>query len=156
MDFNGGAAVAAGILAGLIMIVPIYMGLVMMPDKMKMDLLKLLGTMMLPRSAMTYPMGLATHIGFSIVFALIHVGLYQAFNLESQLAAWGILFGAGHAVIAGMAMGMMPSMHRGIKDGIIDAPGAMTLSYPRETTMGFVMVHLLFGVLVGVFYEAFL
>ena len=155
MDFNGGAAVSAGVLAGLIMLVPIYMGLVMMPDKMKMDLLKLLGTMMLPRSAMMYPMGLATHVGLSVMFALAHVGLYQAFNLESQLAVWGILFGAGHAVIVGMAMGMMPSMHRGIKDRIVDAPGVMTLSYPRATTMGFVMVHLLFGLLVGVLYEAF-
>lgn len=156
MEYNGGAAVAAGVLAGLIMIVPIYMGLVMMPRHMKMDILKLMGTMMLPVSGMTYPAGLMAHLGASIVFALIHVGLFNLFDIDSAFAAWGILFGLGHAVIAGMAFGMMPVMHRGIKDGAVDAPGFMALNYPQATTMGFVMVHVLYGVLVGAFYEVFI
>lgn len=156
MEYDVGAAVAAGVLAGLIMLVPIYMGLVMMPSQMKMDLLKMLGTMMLPLSGMTYPIGLMAHLGASIVFALIHVGLFNLFGIDSALAAWGILFGLGHAVITGMAFGMMPTMHKGIKDGIVDAPGFMTLSYPQATTLGFVMVHVIFGVLVGVFYEGFI
>ncbi len=156
MEYNGGAAVAAGVLAGLIMIVPMYMGLAMMPRHMKMDLLKLMGTMMMPISGMTYPIGLMAHIGASIAFALIHVALFNLFDIDSALAAWGILFGLGHAVITGMAFGMMPSMHKGIKDGIVDAPGFMALNYPQATTMGFVMVHVLFGVLVGAFYEAFI
>lgn len=150
-----GAAVAAGVLAGLIMIVPIYMGLAVMPRHMKMDLLKLMGTMMTPLSGITYPIGLMLHLGMSIVFALIHVVLYDVFDITSAFAAWGILFGLGHALIAGMGFGMMPVMHRGIKDGIVEAPGLMTLSYPPATTLGFVMVHVLFGVLVGAFYEAF-
>ena len=156
MGFNTGAAVAAGVLAGLIMIIPMYMGIVMMPRYMKMDLLKLLGTMMMPLSGITYPVGLMLHLGMSIVFALIHVALYNAFDITSALAAWGILFGLAHAAISGMGFGMMPAMHRGIKDGIIDAPGFMALNYPQVTTIGFVMVHVLFGVLVGTFYEAFI
>lgn len=156
MEFNTGAAVAAGVLAGLVMIVPIYMGLAMMPRHMKMDLLKLMGTMMTPLSGMTYPIGLMAHLGASIVFALIHVAFFNLFDIDSSLAAWGILFGLVHAAITGMAFGMMPSMHRGIKDGIVEAPGVMALNYPRATTIGFVMVHVIFGVLVGAFYEAFI
>ena len=151
-----GAAVIAGLLAGLIMIVPMYMGLAMMPRHMKMDLLKLMGTMMMPLSRFTYPVGLMLHLSMSIVFALIHVVLYDAFDINSAFAAWGILFGLGHALISGVGFGLMPMMHRGIKDGIVEAPGFMALSYPSATTSGFVMVHVLFGVLVGVFYEAFI
>ena len=151
-----GAAVIAGVLAGLIMIVPMYIGLAMMPRHMKMDLLKLMGTVMMPVTGITYPIGLMLHIGMSIVFALIHVVLYDAFDINSSFAAWGILFGLGHAVISGIGFGMMPTMHRGIKDGIVDAPGFMAVNYPSVTTSGFVMVHVLFGVLVGAFYEAFI
>ena len=153
MDFDGGTAVLAGLIAGGIMLVPIYMGLMMMPGLMKMDLLKLLGTMMFPLTAMTYPMGLMIHLGMSIGFALAHVALFDAFDLESDLAAWGLLFGAIHWVISGAALAMMPLMHRGIKQNIVAAPGPMALSYPPMTAMGFLMVHLLFGVLVGTFYD---
>jgi hypothetical protein len=149
------AAIFAGVLAGLIMIVPMYMGLIMMPRHMKMDLLKLMGTVMMPVSSITYPVGLMLHLVMSIVFALIHVVLYDAFNIETSLAAWGILFGLGHALISGIGFGTMPLMHRGIKDGVVEAPGFMALSYPSVTTSGFVMVHVLFGVLVGAFFEAF-
>lgn len=156
MEYNGGAAVGAGVLAGLIMLVPIYMGLAMMPRYMKMDILKLMGTVMTPVSGMTYPIGLMAHLGASILFALIHIGLFNLFEIDSALAAWGVLFGLGHAVIAGIAFGMMPAMHKGIKDGVIEAPGFMGLNYPQATTMGFVMVHVLYGALVGAFYEAFI
>lgn len=156
MEFNSGAALAAGVLAGLIMLVPMYMGLAMMPNLMKMDMLKLLGTMMMPVSGMTYPIGLMVHLGASIVFALIHVAFFNLFDIDSAFAAWGILFGLVHAVIAGIGFGMMPIMHKGIKDGVVDAPGFMTLNLPMATVAGFVMVHVIYGVLVGAFYEAFI
>ena len=55
---------------------------------------------------------------------------------------------------------MVPVMHRGIKDrwikkGRQQAPGAFAMSYPMGAVMGFLMLHLMFGVLAGVFYEAF-
>ncbi|MCI0441414.1 MAG: hypothetical protein L0177_20115, partial [Chloroflexi bacterium] len=94
MDFNGGAAVGAGILAGAIMIVPLYMGMIMMPSQMRMNILLMLGTMTGNRNQqMAYPMGAMMHGVISVVFALIHISLFTAFDLTEALAAWGVLFG---------------------------------------------------------------
>lgn len=154
MDFDGGAAVVAGLVGGAAMVALLYMGIAAMPNQMRMNLLRLLGTMMLPDGTMAYAAGLMIHAMMSIAFALAHVGLYQAFDLDSNLAAWGLLFGAVHWVIVGMALGMMPMMHLGIRNRIIQAPGAFALSYPIMTAIGFLMLHLLYGVIVGAVYEA--
>lgn len=134
----------------------LYIGIFMMPGQMKMNILYMLGSMMFGDRAMIYMSGAMMHAVNSIAFALAHVGLYQAFDLNGDLALWGLLFGAVHWVIAGMMLGMMPMMHRGIKEGRLQAPGMFALSYPMGTAMGFLMLHLMFGVLVGVLYEAFI
>ena len=157
MDYNASAAIGAGLLAGAIMLIPIYLGRMMMPEQMKMDLLKTLGTMMMPVSGMTYGVGLVVHAMMSIVFALVHVAFFQLFDIDSDYALWGLLFGAVHWVGAGMAFGMMnSSVHRGIRDGAVQAPGFFGLNMGMMTAIGILMVHLLFGVLVGAFYEAFI
>ena len=153
MDFP--ATIGAGLVAGAAMTAMLYMGFFMMPGQMKMNLLQMLGSMMFGERMMIYMAGSMMHAMNSIAFALAHVALYQAFDLDSNLALWGLAFGAVHWVIAGMGMGMMPMMHRGIKAGTIQAPGAFAMGYPMGTVMGFMMLHLMFGVLVGVFYDVF-
>ena len=155
MTFDGGAGAAAGIIAGVIMVAILYMGIAMMSRQMKMNLFSLLGTMMLDRGPMAYVMGTMVHAGMSVGFGLVHVALFDAFDLDSSLAAWGLLFGLVHWAIVGMALGMMPVMHRGIRLAQVEAPGAYALGYPPMTAMGFLMLHLLYGVLVGAFYTAF-
>ncbi len=56
-------------------------------------------------------------------------------------------------IIVGMAFGMMPKMHPVIKAGDMDAPGAFAKDLPMMNTIGFLMVHLIFGLVVGVVYE---
>ncbi len=156
MDYDILAAIGAGLIAGAIMLIPMYLGRMMMPDQMKMDLLKMLGTMMLPASGMTYGVGLVIHAMMSVIFALVHVAFFFWFDLESSLVLWGLLFGAVHGIMIGIAFGMItPSTHRGIRDGVVEAPGFFGLSMGMTTAMGILMVHLLYGVLVGVFYESF-
>ncbi len=59
-----------------------------MPNQMRMNLFLMLGTMMIFRGgAMAYAMGATVHAVMSIVFALIHVAVYNALGLESQLVA---------------------------------------------------------------------
>ena len=53
-----------------------------------------------------------------------------------------------------MGLGMVPMMHPLIRSGQMDAPGAVAMSYPAMTAMGFLMLHVVFGVLVGAFYTA--
>ena len=66
-----------------------------------------------------------------------------------------MLFGLVHYLLVGMALGMMPMMQPRIKTGEIQAPGPYALSYPMATAGGFLMLHLLFGVLVGGLYSVF-
>ena len=153
MDFP--ALLGAGLLGGLAMTAILYMGMAMMPSQMKMNILRLLGTMMFRNTTVVYVAGIMMHAANSILFALIHVGIYEAVDLDSNLAAWGLLFGGIHYMVSGMAMGMMPMMHAGIRSGTVSAPGAFALRYPAGTVMGFLMLHLMFGVLVGVLYDVF-
>jgi hypothetical protein len=156
LEYNSPAALSAGLLAGAIMLIPIYVGRMMMPDQMKMDLLKMLGTMMMPVSGMAYGIGLMIHAVMSLVFASAHAALYQWLDIDSSLVAWGLLFGAIHWVGVGIAFGMIKaSIHRGIRDGAVEAPGFFGLNLGMMTAMGVLIVHLLFGLLVGAFYEGF-
>ena len=88
MEFDAGAATLAGIIAGVIMAVILYIGIAMMPRQMKMNLFLMLGTMMVKDTKMAYAAGAMMHIGMSVAFGLIHVALYEAFGLESALVAW--------------------------------------------------------------------
>ncbi len=153
MDYP--ATIWAGLLGGGVMTVILYMGIGMMPSQMKMNLLYMLGSMMVKQKVMAYMAGAMIHAMMSIAFALAHVGVYEALGVDSNLLAWGLLFGLVHYLLVGMALGMMPMMHPRIRSGDIQAPGAYALSYPKATAAGFLMLHLLFGLLVGGFYDVF-
>jgi len=153
MDYP--AAIGAGLISGAVMAAVLYMGIAMMPAQMKMNLFYLLGSMMLRKRGLIYMSGAMTHGVLSIEFALIHVGIYEAVDLESNLIAWGLLFGLVHYIVSGMALGMMSMIHPRIRAGELQAPGAYALSYPKATAAGFLMLHLLFGALVGALYDVF-
>ncbi len=154
MDFEAGWAVGAGLIGGAVMVAILYMGIAIMPTQMRMNLLLMLGTMMLPAGVMAYLAGAMIHAVLSIAFGLIHVGAIAVFDIESATAAWGLLFGLVHWAVVGMALGMMPLMHRGIQRGEVEAPGFYAINLGPVTAMGFLMLHLLFGLLVGVIYGA--
>ena len=73
MDFDVGGAIGAGLIAGAVMGVLLYMGIGMMPRQMKMNLFLMLGTMMVRDRSMAYVAGAMMHAVMSIVFGLIHV-----------------------------------------------------------------------------------
>ena len=72
MDFEPGAAIVAGLIGGGVMLVFLYMGMAMMPNQMRMNLLLMLGTMMLPAGVMAYAAGLMMHAAASIAFFAFH------------------------------------------------------------------------------------
>ena len=154
MDFEPGWAILAGLVGGAVMAVILYMGIILMPQQMKMNLFMMLGTMVLPVGAAAFLMGAMVHAGMSVVFGLIHGGVFAALDIDSAEAAWGLLFGVAHWAVVGMALGMVPMMHPRMRSGEIDAPGFFALGYPPMTAMGFLMLHLVFGVIVGVLYGA--
>ena len=156
LEFNIGEAVGAGALATLIMTAVMYMGKFMLPRQMPMDILYMLGSMMSRDKMPAYGAGTMMHMGAGIGFALIHIALYVAFDLNENLWTWGLLFGAVHWTIMGTMFGMMRTMHPAIRAGYVTDPGLFLKNFPLMNVMGFLMVHLLFGLLVGTFYEAFI
>ena len=97
--------------------VVLYMGIAMMPRQMTMNLLYMEGTMMTRNKAVAYLAGAMMHTAMGIVFALVHVAFYQAFDLTDNLVAWGVLFGFVHYLVVGMALGMIGSMHPLMRSG---------------------------------------
>ena len=156
MDYSVVAAIVAGLVATGVMTAIMYMGLAIMPRQMPMNILFMMGSMMNRNSGPAYMMGFMMHFGTGVVFAIIHTALYLAFGLESQLLLWGLLFGAVHWVVASMGMGMMSSMHPMMRDGEMAAPGFFVRNYPMMSVVGFFMLHLIFGLVVGGVYEAVL
>jgi hypothetical protein len=155
MEYDSTAAIISGLIAGAAMLVPIYLGRMMMPEQMKMDLLKMLGTMMMPVGGMTYGIGFMIHAVMSIIFASAHAAVYLWLDIEASYVT-GLLFGLIHFGVTGMFFGMLgPSIHRGIKDGAVAAPGFFALKLGGMTAMGALLVHLLYGLLVGGLYESF-
>jgi hypothetical protein len=136
MDYDIVAAIVAGLVATGVMLPIMY----------------IMGSMMSRSSGPLYLMGFMMHFGMGVIYAIVHTSLYQAFGLESELLVWGLLFGAVHWVVA--SMGMMGSMHPRIRDGELAAPGAFLKNYPMMSVVGFLMLHLIFGLVVGSVYEA--
>lgn len=155
LDFTVGSAIGAGAIATLIMTAVMYMGKFMLPKQMPMDILYMLGSMMSKDKMPAYAMGTMMHAGAGIGFALIHIALFVAFDINDDLVLWGILFGAVHWMIMGMMMGMMKVMHPGIKNGTVPDPGFFVTKFPMMNVMGFLMVHLIYGLSLGALYEAF-
>lgn len=162
MDFELGDAVLAGLIGGAAMATILYMGIILMPRQMKMNLFMMLGSMVLPVGAGAFLMGAMAHAGMSAAFGLVHAAAFSVLDIDSDQAAWGLLFGGAHWAVAGMALGMLPLMHPRLRragyagdadaGGLLEAPGFYALNYPMMTALGFLMLHLLFGVVVGALY----
>ncbi len=60
------------------------------------------------------------------------------------------MFGAAHGVIAGMAFGIMAAMHPRMGRGeVIEAPGPFGGNYGSMVPMGVLLLHAVFGAVVG-------
>ncbi|MCZ6545790.1 MAG: hypothetical protein O6913_08815 [Chloroflexi bacterium] len=152
MDFEPGWAILAGLIGGAMMATTLYLSIFVLPQHMKMNLFLMLGTMLLPVGAAAILMGAIAHAGMSLIFGLIHGAIIAGVDIESAETAWGLLFGLVHWAVVGMALGLLPLVHPRIRDGQVAAPGFYALKFPPVTAIGFLMLHLLFGVIVGVLY----
>ena len=152
MDLNITAAIIAGVVATVVMTIVMYMGKAMMPRQMPMNILHMLGTMMTRSTGPAYMMGAMMHGVMGVIFALVHVALFVAFGLEAAIG-WGVLFGIVHWVIVGMGLGMMNVVHPLMRGGQMMAPGAFVRNLPMMNVIGFLMVHVIYGLVVVGLYK---
>lgn len=66
----------------------------------------------------------------------------------------GLLAGAIMAAVLYMGQAMMPVMHPLVRAGNLENTGPFALSMGTMIALGFLRLHLLFGLLVGVFYSS--
>jgi len=147
VDFNFLAAIIAGLVGTAAMTM-----LMMMAPKMgmpKMDIPGMLGSMFgAPGNRM---MGLVMHFMMGVIFAIVYGLLFSA--VTANIILLGVIFGIGHWFVVGIAMGMMPMMHAGIKSGDVPEPGMfMTKMGGMMGAVGSLMGHVLFGLVVGIVY----
>ena len=91
MDYNGGAAVASGLIAGAVMGGGLYAGMAIAPRQMRMDLFHVLGTLLVPQagSPVAYMVGATAHAVMSLAIALVYAVFFLPFAEGSNLVGWG-------------------------------------------------------------------
>jgi len=154
-NYSAGWALLAGAIGAIAMLPVIYGGRAM--GMTKMDLLRTLGSMMVPRGSDTvvYGLGLMVHAMMGAGFGMLHAGLLHGFDPSSTGAAAGIsiLIGAVHGMIVTAAMPTMLMMaHPLVKDGTMAAPGRVMTGFGKMTPMGMVMAHVVYGLVLGAIY----
>ena len=156
MPYSATGALGAGIFVALVTALILYSVYAFFPRQLRLNPLFFLGAWISagePR-VLIYPVGAVLYTGLSVLFALVHAGFYQVFGVETSVFAWGVLFGTVQWVIDGIALGMAPLLHPKVRAGALASPGAFALNYPMAGALGFLVMHLLYGMLVGGFYDA--
>ena len=154
MSYDAEGAVGAGIFAGVVVTLILYVFLALFP-RVKINLLHFLGTVFqVGRAWQVYPLGLLAFLVISAILGLIHASLYEAFGIDTNMVSWGLIFGIAQWLIDGALMGPASRLHPGVKTGLADDLGYFLVNERTAAAMAFLVVHLLFGVFVATFYDA--
>ncbi|MBI2846980.1 MAG: hypothetical protein HYX82_03765 [Chloroflexi bacterium] len=157
MELEIGRAVLSGLIGTIAMTMVMYMGSMM---GMKMDMPMTLGTMFFPRGSVAWVVGLMMHLMMGVVFFIIYAVLFAALGIESGIIGWSALFGAIHALMAGAAFGMMPSVHPRMatepksSPDTVSAPGYFGVKMGMMGPLALIVVHVIYGLVAGSIYAA--
>jgi len=145
---NVGGAVLAGVVGGAAMSLLMWMARTMMG--MPANLEMMLGTMFADPSTAAWLIGLLLHLMLSGAIALLYA---WGFENVTHRSGWltGVGFSVIHIVIAGVVMGMMPMMHPRMPNPI-SPPGAFLSNMGMTGIVAFVMLHVIYGAIVGAMY----
>lgn len=99
----------------------------------------------------TQAAGLTMHLMISVIIAIIYAWGFAQFWGQ---ASWtlGLLAGLVHWAIGGVLLPMMDGMNRCVREGRIEAFGAFGSKRGAMMVAGFLMGHLLYGLVVGWLY----
>jgi hypothetical protein len=125
----------------------------------RIDLPFLLGTMFLADRRRAKAVGYLLHFLVGQVFALVYYGVFTAIGESGWLL--GALFGLLHGVFAVTALvnTLLPAVHPRMgtthtaadASPLLEPPGFLMLNYGRSTPLVTIVVHVLYGAIVGGF-----
>ncbi|PZG01741.1 hypothetical protein [Micromonospora deserti] len=162
MGFEFVPAVLAGIVGGAVM--SGLMAVMRRAGKTSMDISLIEGAMFTGDPGRAKGIGVFIHLVVlsGVVFGSIYALLFVAFDVAAVNAWWvGALIGVVHGVGAGLAMGMLQAVHprmpatasAGHGGGLrLDPPGPFAKNYGAATAPGMLMVHVVYGAVVGLVY----
>jgi hypothetical protein len=125
----------------------------------RMDIPFLLGTVFSRDRVRAKAIGYGLHFAFGQAFAFIYYGVFVAIDESGVLL--GALFGLLHALFAGTALVniLLPVVHPRMggphtaadATPLLEPPGFLMLNYGRSTPAVTVVVHVIYGAIVGGF-----
>lgn len=152
VEFEAGPAAISGLLGGAAMFVLLYGAMAMMPRVMRMNMMALLGGMLGLTGAVGFAGGTMIHAMMSVLFGFAHVGVFALLDAQEITIAGGAALGAAHAIMSGVMLGAMPMVHPLIRSGRMEAPGPLGWSLGPMNAAGFVVLHIVFGVVIALTY----
>lgn len=152
VEFDLARAAVSGLIGGAAMVVLLYSTIAMMPSVMRMNMMALLGGMLGLTGAVGFIVGLMIHAMMSVVFGAAHVQVFVLADAEEITWLGGAAVGLAHALIAGIMLAGMPMMHPLIRAGRMEAPGPFGWSLGPMNAVGFIMLHVVFGIVVALVY----
>lgn len=146
---KAGKAFVAGVVGGLVMSVIMLIAREMMGMEVRLELL--LGTMFMEPGTAAWIVGLVMHLMISGLIALAYAWGFENVTHEAG-AAKGALLSVVHILIAGVFMGaVLPVMHPLVPEQMPE-PGYFMANLGALGIMAFVMLHVIFGAIVGAMY----
>lgn len=126
----------------------------------RMSMPYLMGTMVTPDRRRAHFWGMLIHLANGWIFALVYVA---AFHHWGGPSIWkGVAIGAVHAAFVLTAgMGAMPALHPRMASEQhgpdtarpLEPPGFLALHYGVRTPIAALLAHLVYGGILGAFYE---
>ncbi len=147
---NAGKAFFAGVVAGAAMSILMAAGRALaIPLDVEMTLGTLFG---LAPGAPAWMLGFVVHLFLSGLIALIYA---RGFESVARGPGWamGAAFSLLHVVLAGMAAGLMGLIHP-LMPTPLDVPGLFAINLGVPAALLFIVMHVVYGTLVGGFYAA--
>lgn len=171
MEFQFWPAVIAGLVGGAVMSMMIAM--MRKAGKTEMDMALIEGSMLSGDRGKAKAIGTFMHlVVFSgLIIGSIYAWLFDVFGVSDGNAWWvGALYGIVHGIIAGLVMSVLPAMHPRMRGGVesdevdrvggpsdgsllLKPPGVFAKNYGPATPPGVLMVHVVYGLVVGLVYS---
>ncbi|WP_412063347.1 hypothetical protein [Rubrivirga sp. IMCC45206] len=145
---NTSRAFIAGVVGGAVMSVLLFVGRLLGMD---VSIESMMGTMFLEPGTLAFVVGLVMHLMLSGLIALAYAWGFETITKRAS-AGLGAAFSVVHVLVAGVVMGaMIPAVHRLIPEQMA-GPGYFLSNHDAMGVAAFVMLHLVFGAIVGAMY----
>lgn len=143
MKFKQGAI--GGVMGALVMTLAMGIGRVF---HVPVNLEALLGSLLTGKLSFgTWCLGLALHLGIGAGLGMVYAFVLEAAFRRSSWAL-GVAVSVPHLVLAGVGLGLIAAIHPLLPDALVD-PGMFMMDLGPPAFAGFVILHLVFGAIVG-------